>query len=96
MKIRSVNLPTAFLLAPLAVSAAAIGVLVAFPDNQVVWKISAWGLALCLVALLVVLPVAAYALVTNPSARTWPKATAFGLGSVYIAVLIAGTVAPGF
>lgn len=95
MNIRPTVIPTTFLLAPLVISAASTGVLIAFPGNTVVWQIGAWSLASCLLVLIVALPVTAYSLATNASARTWPKAMALALGILYLAVLVAGAISPG-
>lgn len=79
MKIPPNNITTLFLVAPLAVPAVLIGALIAFPGNIVIWQVAAWSLALCALALIVVLPVTAYSLAANASARTWSRATASGL-----------------
>jgi len=90
MNIRSVH--AAFLFTPLAVSAAALSVLFAFPSSLLVWQICAWSLVFAALLLVVVLPVTAYSLARNPSARTWPRRIAFVLGVAYTAVLAFGSM----
>ena len=92
INIRSATIPTAFVLAPLAVSAAAVAALAAVPGSEVVWQIGAWSLALAALLLIAVLPITAYSLAKNPSARTWQRWLAFVLSTLYLAALVFGSI----
>ena len=84
---RLASIPTAFLLVPLAISVAAIGVLVTFPSREWIWDTATWTLLAAAAVLTIALPLTAYALAKNPAARTWPKWTAFVLATLYMATL---------
>lgn len=89
---RATAIPTALLVAPLAVSAAAIAVLLGFPRSWLVWQLGAWTLVLAALLLAIALPATGYALLRNASARTWPRGIAFAMALLYAALLAYGAL----
>lgn len=78
---------TASLLLSLAVSVAAIAMLIAFPQNVTVWNACAWTLTGAAMVLLVATPVAVYGAIRHAATRTWPRLLTLTVAVAYLAVL---------
>lgn len=75
-----------------AVSAAAVGVLLTFPADPLVWNIASWTLVAALALLLVLVLVSGYVLATIKTARTTRRVVSFLVGLACLAALGAGSL----
>ena len=66
--------------------------LIAFPGNQIVWQTGAWTLAVGLLGLLVLVPLMAYLLSTQRTARTRWRIASFVIGVACLAVVAIGSL----
>jgi len=89
---RPVTVPTTVLVAPMAVSVIAIAALSGLPQSELAWQFGAWALVVAALVLLVGLPVAAYSLTRDARTRTWPRSIAFVGGTLYMLLLVVGTL----
>lgn len=79
------------ILGAICVSVIATAALVAAPGNLVAWQIGSWTLALALFALLALVLVSGYSLVTNRTSRSWTRIVCFLLGFSCLAIIAIGS-----
>lgn len=90
--LRKLAAPTPLTWLAIGVSAIAIGILLTFPANPVIWEATTWTLVAALAALLVLVLVSAYALARNPGTRTWPRIASFVAGFACLVALAAASL----
>lgn len=76
----------------IGISAIATAALIALPGNLVAWKIGSWTLVFALLALLALVLVSGYSLVTNRTARSWRRIVCFLLGFSCLVVFAIGSL----
>lgn len=82
----------ALILIAIGISAAAVSVLVVFPEDPLVWQIASWVLVAALIGLLALVLASGFVLATNRATRTWRRIVPFLIGTACLAAIAVGSL----